>query len=239
MKTQRSNCCAEEDATGPMQDARCFISMSQSIQSPDAPKRPPGAFGKFVKEKCSEIQKNNPGSNGPEITKIASQLWRELGQEEKSVRKLLAQKEYEDYKQKYLMFLDGLSEQEKKVNLYHKFVKEAPVKKKEIKVLHGLGKPKMPLTSYALFLKASKPKRGNKSMAQYIKDLANDWHNITKEEKEIYEKDARVRKEKYMKELEEWEEKMKATGFQDFIRESSRNKPQITSVSNVPKKSSL
>ncbi|XP_025099427.1 transcription factor A, mitochondrial-like isoform X3 [Pomacea canaliculata] len=222
-----------------MQDARCFISMSQSIQSPDAPKRPPGAFGKFVKEKCSEIQKNNPGSNGPEITKIASQLWRELGQEEKSVRKLLAQKEYEDYKQKYLMFLDGLSEQEKKVNLYHKFVKEAPVKKKEIKVLHGLGKPKMPLTSYALFLKASKPKRGNKSMAQYIKDLANDWHNITKEEKEIYEKDARVRKEKYMKELEEWEEKMKATGFQDFIRESSRNKPQITSVSNVPKKSSL
>lgn len=32
---------------------------------------------------------------------------------------------------------------------------------------------------------------------------------------------------------------MKATGFQDFIRESSRNKPQMTSVSNVPKKSSL
>ncbi|PVD37964.1 hypothetical protein C0Q70_00566 [Pomacea canaliculata] len=216
----------------PFQDARCFISMSQSIQSPDAPKQPPGAFVKFMLEKYSEIQKNNPGATIFKISKVASQLWRELDPEERNAYNLHAQEEYQDYKQKYLVFLDGLSEQEKAQLHNDKRAKRAHRERlKEKQEFRSLGRPKKPPNAFMLFVRSSRLDQGDASVIQFSKRLADYWHNIPKEEKEIYEEDAKVRREQYFKELEEWEKKMIEMGRKDVVRKKSLAKFERTSVS--------
>ncbi|XP_025103304.1 transcription factor A, mitochondrial-like isoform X1 [Pomacea canaliculata] len=223
----------------PVEDARCLISMSRSIQSPDAPKRPLRPFVKFMTEKMSEIRQNNPGANAPKISKIASQLWNDLGTEKKTAYKLLAQEEYLDYKRKYLVFLDGLSEQEKAQLHDDKSAKLAFRKRlRDKKELRDLGKPKRPSNPYIAFVRSSLHERGGVPLNQFMKELADHWHNIPNEKKEIYEKDARVEKEKYKKELEEWEKKMIDIGREDVVRKSSLAKAKRTSISKVAKKSS-
>ncbi|XP_025083331.1 transcription factor A, mitochondrial-like isoform X2 [Pomacea canaliculata] len=216
----------------PFQDARCFISMSQSIQSPDAPKPPPGPFVKFMHEKYSEIQKNNPGANMHKISKIASQLWQELDPEERNAYKLHAQEEYQDYKQKYLVFLDGLSEQEK-AQLHNDTRAQRAHRErfKEKQEFRNLGKPKKPPNAFMLFVRSSRLERGDTSMIQFNKRLADYWHNIPKEEKEIYEEDAKVRREQYFKELEEWEKKMIEMRREDVVRRKFLAKFKRTFVS--------
>ncbi|XP_025103318.1 transcription factor A, mitochondrial-like [Pomacea canaliculata] len=153
--------------------------MSRSIQSPDAPKRPPRPFVKFMTEKMSEIRQNNPGASAPKISKIASQLWNELGTEEKTE-------------------------------------------------LRDLGKPKKPPNAYMVFLRSFLPEQGGVPMKLFLKQVADHWHNIPKEGKEIYEKDAREEREKYKKELEEWEKKMIEIGREDLVRKSFLAKAKRT-----------
>ncbi|XP_025099445.1 transcription factor A, mitochondrial-like isoform X2 [Pomacea canaliculata] len=199
---------------GPVQDAQCFINMSQSVQSPDAPKRPLHPFVKFMKEKYSEVQKNKPGARVGEVAKIVSQLWHELGQEDQNARKLQAQEEYQDYKQKYLVFLDGLSEEEKSQLRAKKAYRK---KLKDKQELYSLGRPKKPLNAYFMFMRSQHERL-------HYKDLANHWYIIPPSEKKIHKEGARVEKEKYDKELAEWEERMIEIGREDVIRTSSRIK---------------
>ncbi|XP_025103316.1 transcription factor A, mitochondrial-like isoform X2 [Pomacea canaliculata] len=198
--------------------------MSRSIQSPDAPKRPPPPFVKFRKE----IQQKYPDFSFSKINQIASQRWNELGPEGKNAYKLLAEEEYQDYKQKFLVFLDGLSEEEK-AQLHDERLKMARHDRlRDKQELYDLGKPKRPPNGYMAFVRSSLHERGDVPMKQFMKELADCWRNIPKEEKEIYEEDARIEREKYKKELEEWEKKMIEIGREDVVRKSSFVKAKRT-----------
>ncbi|XP_025103306.1 transcription factor A, mitochondrial-like isoform X3 [Pomacea canaliculata] len=218
----------------PVEDARCLISMSQSIQFPNAPKMPPRPFVMFMNEKLSKIRQNNPGASISKISKIASQLWKEQVPEGKSAYKLLAHEEYQDYKRKYLVFLDGLSEQEKaQLHDDERAKMEFHERLRDKQELRDLGKPKKPPNGYMVFVRSSLHARGGVSVNQFCKHLADHWRNMSKEEKEIYEKDARVEREKYKKELEEWEQKMIEIGREDLVRKSSLAKAKRTFASKV------
>ncbi|PVD27936.1 hypothetical protein C0Q70_10512 [Pomacea canaliculata] len=188
----------------PVKDVQHLISMSQSTQSSDAPKKPPKPFVKFLKEKISEIKMNDPGISPSEINKTASRMWRQLGPEGQRTYRLQSREEYVDYKKKNSQYLG--EEQAAQLDKSAENVSIRKLKRKhEMRIL---GKPKQPPTAYQMFMRSSWLEQDGSSVAQKSKVLAANWHNMPEEEKKKYEEDARLEKDKYLKELKEWEEQM-------------------------------
>ncbi|KAL8576725.1 hypothetical protein ACOMHN_025198 [Nucella lapillus] len=220
-----------------VQPCRPFVSISQHYLSPQPPKRPPGAFLKFMGNRSSEITRLNPEASLGERSKIASQLWHNLDPEERNRLKLAANDEQKAYREKYLIFLDGLSDQERDQYVRDKKTKRISRANRRHKTeLRKFGKPKMPPNAFMLFVRSSRLERGNARPTQFIKGLVEYWKQMPQEEKEIYQDDARQERAKYQEDMAEWEERMREIGREDLIRKKSQKRTKKVTSTKVKKR---
>ncbi|KAK7112673.1 transcription factor A, mitochondrial-like [Littorina saxatilis] len=216
---------------------RCLVSISQRFLSLEPPKKPAGAFCKFMEMKTSVINSKKPGASIGEKAKICSVMWRELDPEEKNKLKLDANEQMQAYREKYMMFLDGLNDQEREqFFLQKKNKKQAKIERRHKMELRKFGKPKRPPNAFMLFIRSSRLERGNAHPTTFVKGLVEYWKLMPQEEKEIYQDDAKVESEKYQQEMKEWEQKMREIGREDLIRKKSQTRPKKVRSTKVKKK---
>ncbi|XP_076458286.1 transcription factor A, mitochondrial-like isoform X2 [Babylonia areolata] len=205
----------------------CQISNSQPFwKSLQPPKRPPGAFLKFMNQRSQEITAKFPDASHVERCKIAGQLWRNLDSDEKNTLKLGAREELQDYHKKYQTFLEQLNCQETVQFLQGK--KDKRKKKafsKRKKEFQRLGRPKKPPNCFSLYIKETRAQQGRADPPGFLQGLVQSWKLMSENEKEIYRTKANREKGKYEQEMTRWEQKMKHMGREDLIRKKSVNKP--------------
>ena len=194
-----------EDEKAPYKNA--YASRMKEYNAPLAkiPKKPPGVFGLFLKEKYSEVESNNPGVKTPEIMSAISDEWNGLSDSEKEQwqekREILMQQ----YKEKVMNFGHGMSAEErafiekKRGALVHKIEKEK-------KML--LGYPKRPLSAFILFSQKNAEAEGvaNLPVAERAKIMGRKWRELSSVEKEVYFEESRKAREKFQKDVAEWKE---------------------------------
>ncbi|CAI9740203.1 Hypothetical predicted protein [Octopus vulgaris] len=112
--------------------------------------------------------------------------------------------------------------------------KNLPDSEKQSERKHG--RPRRPMNSYAIFVQASKVERGNLPFVDFSKQLANTWKNLPKEEKEIYNEEARLEREKYAIQMMNWEKLMLEEGRLDLIRGYRRPSKKVKKVTKAKKK---
>nr|KAG5697887.1 hypothetical protein BaRGS_017144 [Batillaria attramentaria] len=165
-------------------------------------------------------------------------MWRDLDLEERDRLKLEARERYQAYRMEYLKFLDGLSDQER--NQYFQSLKskrESREIRRHRKELRKFGRPKRPPNAYLLFVRSSRLERGDAPLGQFTKGLVEYWKQMPKEEKEIYEDDAKLEREKYYRDMAEWEDQMRKIGREDLIRKRSQRRPRKKAATKAKKKS--
>ncbi|XP_076456825.1 transcription factor A, mitochondrial-like [Babylonia areolata] len=220
-----------------VQQWRSLVHTSQYYLSPQPPKKPPGAFVKFMTNKSAEITRLNPGATIGERSKIASQMWNSLNPEERNRLKLLAREDLKSYRENYLIFLDRLSDQERDQFMRDKKTKRMSRAHRRHKMeLRKFGKPKMPANPFMLFVRSSRLERGNTPPTQFMKGLVEYWKDMPQEEKEIYQEDSRQERARYQQEMLEWEERMREIGREDLIRKKSQKRTKKVVSTKAKKK---
>ncbi|KAL8561645.1 hypothetical protein ACOMHN_001377 [Nucella lapillus] len=219
----------------------CHVSQSHQCQSLQPPKKPAGAFLKFMSQKSQEITSKNPDASQVERCKIAGHLWRNLDAEEKNKLKYGAREEMQIYREQYQNFLGQLNNQEKAQLLQDKLDRRITRAWHRHKMeLQRLGRPKKPPNSFNLFVKASRLQLNQADPPNFLKGLVKSWKQMSEEEKAVYKVNAIVQKEKYDEEMAKWERKMIEMGHQDLIRRKSQDKlassSKMTSVRGTPSK---
>ncbi|XP_068681657.1 transcription factor A, mitochondrial-like [Montipora foliosa] len=168
------------------------------------PKKPPGIFGLFVKEKYSSTEARNPGAKISDIMIEMSKEWKSLSETEKE--KWI--QERETLLQKYREELKSLGEQlslEERAFLEKYHNRQLQKLKKEQRQL--LGYPKRPPSPFILFSQRTSKGMEELTMTERSKMLGKKWREMPEPEKDIYYEENREAREKYEKDLEEWKEK--------------------------------
>ncbi|XP_014776183.1 transcription factor A, mitochondrial isoform X2 [Octopus bimaculoides] len=195
------------------------------------------AFFEFALKNRPAVLENNPGIDSQEVIRRVSQIYKNLPDSEKQVLREQAQTRLQAYKEQYAQFRADLSAEQLtalKESVSKKKEDRAKRKKKLSERKHG--RPRRPMNSYAIFVQASKVERGNLPFIDFSKQLANTWKNLPKEEKEIYNEEARLEREKYAVQMMNWEKLMLEEGRLDLIRGYRRPSKKVKKVKKAKKK---
>ncbi|XP_029650428.1 transcription factor A, mitochondrial [Octopus sinensis] len=216
------------------------LSQDSNIDVPKPPKRPMSAFFEFASKNRPAILENNPGIDSQQVIRKVSEIYKNLPDSEKQVLREQAQVRLQAYKEQYAQFRAELSAEQLtalKESFSKKKENRAKRKKKLSERKHG--RPRRPMNSYAIFVQASKVERGNLPFVDFSKQLANTWKNLPKEEKEIYNEEARLEREKYAIQMMNWEKLMLEEGRLDLIRGYRRPSKKVKKVTKAKKKKKI
>ncbi|GAB1606327.1 transcription factor A, mitochondrial isoform X1 [Argonauta hians] len=213
------------------------LSQDATVEVPTPPKRPMSAFFDFAVKQRAAVIENNPGIDPQGVIRRVSEIYKNLPDSEKQVLKDQAKVRLEAYKKQYAQFKAELSTEQLTA------LKESSSKKKENRAKRRkkmserkFGRPRRPMNSYAIFVQASKVERGNLPFVDFSKRLSTIWKTMPKDEKEIYNEEARVEREKYAENMSNWEKLMLEEGRLELIRGYRRPSKKVGKKVKKPKK---
>ncbi|XP_066140520.1 transcription factor A, mitochondrial-like [Euwallacea fornicatus] len=192
---------------------------SLAQQIPEKPKRPLTAYFKFLTEKRPALVKTNPSLSNIEIIKTLSQQWSQLNAKEKETYILAALEEKEIYDEKLFKYNAQLTPEHEKILKEIKVEKQKDKIKRKVKLENKAeGKPKKPVTAFAIFLKENFVQ--GKSVVDSMRDITEKWTKLPESEKQKYQMQWQKNKEKYDADLVSWENRMIAKGKSFLVRDS-------------------
>ncbi|XP_071628252.1 transcription factor A, mitochondrial isoform X1 [Temnothorax longispinosus] len=218
---------------------------------PLKPKKPPNVFLLYYNAVRNELQKEYPDYKSKELMKKASEKWAEID----PTKKQDFQKQYFDqssvYKQKLKDYENSLTDEQKMEIVQELLKKGYALNKGEVKQkLTELGKPKRPLSTFMLFLQNKRiTKKPQELYKDWINNVTEEWRNMTTEDKNKYNAEAKDLLEKYKIEMKKWEEDMikadqrhgSADGLELYVSKRAlqtamkRNTAMDTSINDVKK----
>ncbi|KAE9614082.1 putative chromatin remodeling & transcriptional activation HMG family [Lupinus albus] len=184
-------------------------------------KRPSTPYILWCKDQWNEIKKENPEAEFKEISNMLGAKWKTVSAEEKRPY----EEKYHVERETYLQVMANekreseamkLLEEEQKhktamelLEQYIQYKQETEIKTKKNKKEKDPLKPKHPMSAYFLFTNDRRPAllAENKKVLEVSKITAEEWKNMTEEQKKPYEQIAKKNKEKYMQEMEAYKQK--------------------------------
>ena len=158
------------------------------------PKRPPTAFFRYRNKEYSRLKKDNPGVKSSGLTKIASEMWKNLSSDEKQQYHDAYRADNESYRVAYTAWKEKYGESNHE----------------DIEDLGEVNPPKRPRTAFIRFandayseLKEEYP--GTKK-GELMKICSGLWSELPSEEKQPYHNAYRVENESYLVEYAAWKE---------------------------------
>ncbi|XP_063697634.1 uncharacterized protein LOC134828586 [Culicoides brevitarsis] len=195
---------------------------------PSPPKRPLGAYLRYLKKVRPSIAANNPGKSPQEINTLVGEKYRNLDESEK---KELQKGFQEEYRQYIIAMYEYRRTLTPAMKLNVETARTERAARRARKTINqrktALGKPKRPPTAFAVFVGEKLkeiPKEPNKLLKDYIKKIKRKWQKLSETEKNSYIDAAAKNLEKYKVALDEWEREMIAQGHSDVVRNQKRLK---------------
>lgn len=199
-----------------------------------APKKPQSAYALYRTATSAALKHSNPTWAYADITKKASEMWKDLSESEKEPFKVAAEDDKERYEKELATYTpsddeddDEVEEEDDEDSLIQEddydddfedgsddyegggfrrsSGREAPKKKSKKEKKAG---PKRPSNAYLIYVNAKRPEvvRQNPSwpVTEVVKHLSALWKNMTEHDKKPYNNLAAVDKARYVKELSEY-----------------------------------
>ncbi|XP_057421825.1 high mobility group B protein 6-like [Lotus japonicus] len=184
-------------------------------------KRPSPPYILWMKDQWSEIKKSNPEAEFKEISNMLGAKWKTVSAEEKKPYEERYHAEKEAYllvtaKEKREIEAMKLLEEEHKqktamelLEQYMQFKQETEKEGKKNKKEKDPLKPKHPMSAYFLFTNERRAAllAENMKVLEVPKVTAEEWKNMTEEQKRPYEEMAKKNKENYALEMEAYKQK--------------------------------
>ncbi|KAL3021574.1 hypothetical protein AAZX31_05G200800 [Glycine max] len=184
-------------------------------------KRPSPPYILWMKDQWNEIKKANSEAEFKEISTMLGSKWKTVTAEEKKPYEEIYHAEKEAYLQmiakekretEAMRLLEDEQKQKTAMELleqYMQFKQEAEKEGKKNKKEKDPLKPKHPMSAYFLFTNDRRAAlvAENKNFLEVPKITAEEWKNMTEEQKRPYEEMAKKNKEKYALEMEAYKQK--------------------------------
>ena len=202
-------------------EAQVSIKVMRKKKDPSAPKPPLNSYMEFAQVERPRILLQLPDIPNNEVNKEIGLRWKNLSKEEKEKFKL----KYHENKEKYMEEMQTFEKNPVDQNI------EKPSRKKRKKDPLA---PKLPLSSFMEFGKQERVKvlseLGNISIGDVGRELGKRWRALSKEEKDVFEREAKENREKYEMEKKKYDEKQNS--MKDDISSSSTQSLTISDHSH-------
>ncbi|KAG7177082.1 transcription factor A, mitochondrial-like [Homarus americanus] len=218
--------------------------IAQELGLPEPPKRPVTPYIRFLVHHQEGLRRKSPQLSMREIGKTVLHKWENLTFEEKSEWSQAYERDKAVYDVRYMDYMKSLSPQqiksmkelklkrsEEKLRQVEDKVKvlEVKTKREEGKLkaqlrlkkkreCKELGKPKSPITAFALYINSLEEE--NASFKDILIVGATKWHTLPKETQDWYLEKAKEQREEYQHDLLDWEITMFKKGRRDLVRVS-------------------
>nr|XP_018899736.1 PREDICTED: ARS-binding factor 2, mitochondrial-like [Bemisia tabaci] len=186
-----------------------------TISIPGKPKKPKTAFIEFYVSRLPLLTKQNPGKSAKDLVKLASIQWKVCDPAEKSKLVEEAKKQYAEYLVAKESFETSISPEMKEKMISFKEKRKERRRKLAAK---KLGKPVKPLTVWSSFVASKGGDRRDKSFADFIKQVSEQWYQVDLKTKQKLSEAYQQKLAVYKVELDKWEDEMIRTGHPELIR---------------------
>ncbi|NXC12723.1 TFAM factor, partial [Corythaeola cristata] len=196
----------------------------RGISSEERPKRPLGAYFRFVKENRSAFRQNNPGmrSEGSEargqspLALFCFWKCRIFTRRAYEEARKTDWKRYEEQLAAYKAHLTPAQAEALREERRKQLAKRRSFRKK--RELTVLGKPKRPRSGFNIFVSENFQESEGISPTAKLKQLFGVWQKMSGSQKQPYLQLAEDDKVRYENEMTSWETKMVELGREDLIR---------------------
>lgn len=193
-----------EDQKSPYKNAYAEKMKIYNAPLAKLPKKPPGVFGLFVKEKYPTVEARKPGAEAPEIMSELSSEWNSLTDVEKEQWMQKRESLLQQYKEQVMSFGKGMSAEERAFLEEKQGARMQQLEKEQRKLL---GYPKRPPSSFILFMQKNADGLEDVPAIERTKMLGKKWREMSTEEKEEFFEENRKARERYKEDVAEWMEK--------------------------------
>ncbi|XP_027341422.1 high mobility group B protein 6-like [Abrus precatorius] len=213
-------------------------------------KRPSPPYILWCKDQWNEIKKGNSEAEFKDISNMLGAKWKSISEEEKKPY----EEKYHAEKEAYLQVIAKekreseamkLLEEEQKqktamelLEQYMQFKQEAEKETKKNKKEKDPLKPKHPVSAYFLFTNDRRAAllAENKNFLEVPKITAEEWKNMTEQQRRPYEEMAKKNKEKYNQDMEAYKQKKDEEATQLMKEEEENMKLQKQEALQLLKK---
>uniref|UniRef100_H2ZMN2 HMG box domain-containing protein n=1 Tax=Ciona savignyi TaxID=51511 RepID=H2ZMN2_CIOSA len=178
------------------------------------PKRPLTSFFLFLGEKRKEPRYS--GLRVYQVAKVAAEEWNQMNQEEKQPYIDQMKSSFSNYHDRYQEYRNQLTDvqvHDLSVERMEKRTERAKKQEKKMKV--QLGAPKRARSAYSFYLISkmkSVPLREGKSFGLVVKQWAQEWNEMTAQQKEVYQTMAAEDKLRHNHEMHEFIGRLQEVG---------------------------
>lgn len=190
-----------EDQKKPYRDAYAEKMKVYNAPLQKLPKKPPGMFGLFVKEKFPTFAAGKPGAAAPEIMSDISSEWNSLSDSEKEEWKEKYEGMIQDYKEQVKKFGEELTSEERS---FLKAKQGAKMQKLEKEKRELLGYPKKPPSPFIIFMQKNSDGLEDVPVVERTKLLGKKWREMSEDDKGVYFEESRKSREKHQEDVKEW-----------------------------------
>lgn len=216
------NICSKKWSFPPQIVRNDYARFSSKVEIPLPPKRPLTAYMIFCKENRKEVRKENPDLSNPEQVRKLAEKWSKLNEEAKKPFEIMARERTLIYGEEHKKFYENLSEEQKIDLAKYKAEKKMSRQLSRLKkALKEAGLPKTPASSaYTCFIQSiSKDNKTNTNPQEFIKEAATQWKSLSEDKKKLYEAQVQEQKAHYLKEMEQFRNKLLREGKLDLLNE--------------------
>ncbi|XP_068226890.1 transcription factor A, mitochondrial isoform X2 [Palaemon carinicauda] len=208
--------------------------VAEELGLPPPPKRPSSAYLRWLSEFREKYQRMYPRLTFMELNKKLAEAWNEYTPQQKERWTNLYREEKEAFDQKYEMYMKNLTPEQ--IESINKLKKQRSVDKIKRQVKRDkkrdseeLGKPKHPGNAFTLYLLSQD--RGGAILKDFLHGAATRWKQLPESDLKYFKDKAAEARERYQKELHEWEMKMIKAGRSDLVRQHQ----QLEDLKRIPK----
>lgn len=223
-----------------LRNVRCLATRKATptlVELPQPPKKPLSGYQLFTKERWSSLdgELKGPKANQQRV-KLAATAWRTSDAETKQKYLQQGRDDAARYASEYKSFISGLSAEQ--LLAFKDAAARAKLGKSERRLktkLRKLEKPKGPKTAFNIF--CVKMKLGNKPITENMKELSEAWRAMTSSEKQTYQELADQDRQRYVREMTDWEVRMEETGNAKVLSQLTTSKARASLFGRtVPKR---
>ncbi|CAI9722207.1 Hypothetical predicted protein [Octopus vulgaris] len=217
---------------------------SDAEELPKPPKKPYTMFFEFLDRNRQAVVSNNPGIKNPEVISLISNMYRNLSEADKTLLREESVKRFQAYKEEYVKFKASLSPQQlQAMTILSQKKKASRLKREKKRAEKKYGHPQRPISSYGVFVRENKGKRGNMGFAEFSKYLSRIWKEMSDKEKSVYHDMSLAERERYAVQMVDWEQLMLEEGRPELIRgykktkqKKAKTKPKTKTKTKAKKK---
>eukprot|EP00106_Octopus_bimaculoides_P017388 XP_014784830.1 PREDICTED: transcription factor A, mitochondrial-like [Octopus bimaculoides] len=198
---------------------------SDAEELPKPPKKPYSMFFEFLDRNRPAVVSNNPGMKNPEVISLISNMYRNLSEADKKLLKEESTKRFQAYKEEYVKFKASLSPQQlQAMTVLSQKKKASRLKREKKRAEKKYGHPQRPISSYGIFVRENKGKRGNMGFIEFSKYLSQMWKEMPDNEKSVYHDMSMAERERYAAQMVDWEQLMLEEGRPELLRGYTKTK---------------